>query len=73
MMDDFGDTAISQALTAISSSYGAPATGSSSSGAGPPSYYGPSSPTFQAPSESYGVPAANKPSYLPIDRNTLGR
>ena len=74
MMDDFGDTSISQALTALSSSYGAPGTGSSSSDAGPPSYYGPPSPTFQAPSVSYGVPgSANIPSYLPLSRDSLER
>ena len=69
MMDDFGDTSISQAIAALRTSYGAPGTGTP--GAGPPSYYGAPSPAFQPPSESYGVPAINNvvsniPSYLPL-------
>ena len=73
MMDDFGETFIYQAVAALRTSYEAPGTGTSPSGAGPPSYYGPSSPAFQPSSESYRVPAndngvSNILAYSPLSR-----
>ena len=77
MMDDFGDTSVSNAIAALQTSYGASATGTGppsyygapSSASQPPFYYGAPSPALQPPLESYGVPSgSNIPSYLPLGR-----
>ena len=74
MMDDFGDTSISQALSALKTSYGAPDTGTAvgapsyygapGTSAGPPSYYGP-------PSKSYGLNSIT--SYVPLTGPSANR
>lgn len=75
LMDDFGDTTISQALSAITTSYGAPPSGSSPTGVGvgAPSYYdyGPPASSFQVPTIDYRVQGVTSPSYIPL--NTIQR